>query len=89
MDAQAPLVASTHHVWVSAELAEAVRDDQPGAVIRLARQAAGLTLDQLGKLYGCSPSTMSRIERGGPPGDQVVVRRKLAELLGIPLSTSA
>ncbi|MFC3994250.1 helix-turn-helix domain-containing protein, partial [Actinoplanes siamensis] len=84
MDPQAPLVAPTHHVWVSTGLAAAVRDDQPGTVIRLARQAAGLTLDQLGRLYGCSASTMSRIERGGPPGDQVDVRRALADLLGIP-----
>lgn len=84
MDEQAPLLAPTHHLWASAELATAVRDDKPGTVIRLARQAAHLTLDQLGRLYGCSASTLSRVERGQPPVDQVVVRRALAHLLGIP-----
>jgi transcriptional regulator with XRE-family HTH domain len=80
----APLVASTHPVWASAEVAAAARADQPGAVIRHVRQAAGLTLDQLGSLYGCSASTLSRIERGQPPVDQIGVRRRLAHLLGIP-----
>ncbi|MEU8655872.1 helix-turn-helix domain-containing protein [Actinoplanes philippinensis] len=80
----APLVASTHPVWASAEVAAAARADQPGAVIRHVRQAAGLTLDQLGSLYGCSASTLSRIERGQPPVDQIGVRRRLARLLGIP-----
>jgi DNA-binding XRE family transcriptional regulator len=80
----APLVASTHPVWASAQVAAAARADQPGAVIRHARQAAGLTLEQLGSLYGCSASTLSRIERGQPPVDQIGVRRRLAHLLGIP-----
>jgi transcriptional regulator with XRE-family HTH domain len=80
----APLVASTHPVWASAEVAAAARADQPGAVVRHVRRAAGLTLDQLGGLYGCSASTLSRIERGQPPVDQIGVRRRLAYLLGIP-----
>ncbi|WP_425544588.1 helix-turn-helix domain-containing protein, partial [Actinoplanes couchii] len=84
MDAQHPLVPPTHQVWASPALARAVRDDQPGAVIRLARRAAGLTLEQLGNLYGCSASTLSRVEREHPPIDQVEVRRDLALLLGIP-----
>jgi transcriptional regulator with XRE-family HTH domain len=84
MDEQAPLVAPTHHVWASAELVAAVRGDEPGEVFHLARKAACLTLEQLGRLYGCSASTLSRIERGQPPIDQVDVRRGLAKLLGIP-----
>ncbi|GLW29071.1 helix-turn-helix domain-containing protein [Actinoplanes regularis] len=84
MDEASPLVAPTHSVWVSAELRQAVRDDRPGVVFRLARQAAGLTLEQLGRIYGSSASTLSRIERGRNPIDQVDVRRALAHLLGIP-----
>ncbi|SDT74544.1 helix-turn-helix domain-containing protein [Actinoplanes derwentensis] len=84
MDAATPLVAQTHAVWVSAELRQAVHDEKPGTVLRLARQAAGLTLEELGRVYGSSASTLSRIERGQHPIDQVEVRRRLACLLGVP-----
>ncbi len=71
-------------VWVSAELRQAVHEEKPGTVLRMARQAAGLTLEELGRIYGSSASTLSRIERGRHPIDQIEVRRRLARLLGVP-----
>ena len=84
MDVDARFVDLSHAFWASPGLVQAVRDDQPGTVIRLIRQAAGLTQGQLGQRCGYSTSTISRIERGRPPVNQVAVRRHIAGVLGIP-----
>ncbi|MBL7496963.1 helix-turn-helix transcriptional regulator [Frankia sp. CNm7] len=56
----------------------------PGAVVRRARKARGLTQGQLGDLVGCAASTVSRWETGVIRLD-LETRRRLADLLAIPL----
>lgn len=68
----------------SADLRRAIASDDAGAVIRLARRAAGLNQTQLGRRCGYSTSTISRIERGQPPVNDIKVRRRIAEVLRIP-----
>jgi len=62
----------------------AVAADDVGAVIRLARRHADLNQTRLGELCGYSLSTISRIERGQPPSQDIHVRRRIADVLGIP-----
>jgi transcriptional regulator with XRE-family HTH domain len=71
--------------WASARMRAAVAADDVGAVIRLARLRAQLNQTQLGKRCGYSISTISRIERGQPPSQDVHVRRRIGETLGIPV----
>ncbi|WP_412540581.1 helix-turn-helix transcriptional regulator [Longispora sp. K20-0274] len=56
-----------------------------GVLVRMARTAAGLTLDEAGALAGYSASTLSRIERGKQPLTDVTRLRQLAKVFGIPL----
>ncbi|NMO50692.1 helix-turn-helix transcriptional regulator [Actinoplanes sp. TBRC 11911] len=84
MDAVRPLVDATHPVWTSPSFQTAVEQQKPGSVIRQIRQAAHLTQGQAGDLCGYSTSTMSRIENGRPPIDQIEVRRHLAQVMSIP-----
>jgi transcriptional regulator with XRE-family HTH domain len=56
----------------------------PGPIVRRARQAAGLTLAQLGARCGYSASTVSRLERGKQPLRDVVVLATIADALHIP-----
>lgn len=70
--------------WASSPVRAAVADDDAGRVIRLARRCADLNQTQLGTLCGYSVSTISRIERGQPPCQDIDVRRRIAEVLGIP-----
>ncbi|MEV4708627.1 helix-turn-helix transcriptional regulator [Actinoplanes sp. NPDC049316] len=71
--------------WASARMRAAVAADDVGAVIRLARLRAQLNQTQLGQQCGYSTSTISRIERGQPPSQDVHVRRRIGEALGIPM----
>ncbi|PRY19789.1 helix-turn-helix protein [Pseudosporangium ferrugineum] len=71
--------------WTSARMRAAVAADDVGVVIRLARLRAQLNQTQLGRRCGYSISTISRIERGQPPSQDVHVRRRIGETLGIPL----
>lgn len=71
-------------LWTSARMRAAVAADDVGTVIRLARVQAGLNQTQLGQLCGYSVSTVSRIERGQPPSQDVHVRRGIGQILGIP-----
>jgi transcriptional regulator with XRE-family HTH domain len=61
----------------------AARDGEPGAVIRLARQAAGLTQSQLGEACGYSQPVVSRIERGHRSAYDIRTLRRLAEVLDL------
>lgn len=70
--------------WLSARVQAAAVSDDVGTVIRLARRRADLNQTQLGVLCGYSVSTISRIERGQPPSQDIHVRRRVAEVLGIP-----
>ncbi|HEX5493691.1 MAG TPA: helix-turn-helix transcriptional regulator [Mycobacteriales bacterium] len=64
--------------------AEAAEIGQYGALVRLARTAAGLTLEGAGRLVGYSASTLSRLESGKRPLTDVRVLRRLAGALDIP-----
>ncbi|MEV5207638.1 helix-turn-helix transcriptional regulator [Micromonospora sp. NPDC053740] len=82
VDANERRPAPNHPMWQSPELRAAVARDDAGAVIRLVRQAAGLTQSELGHLCGYSGSTISRLERA--PLHDIDVRRRLAHALSIP-----
>jgi transcriptional regulator with XRE-family HTH domain len=61
----------------------AVRRDA-GAIVRSARQAEGLTLADLGRRTGYSPSQVSRYERGIAPLTDTTVLRRFADALALP-----
>jgi transcriptional regulator with XRE-family HTH domain len=63
---------------------DAAAQQRYGALLRLARTAAGLTLAQAGRLAGYSAATLSRLERGVQPLTDVRVLRRLASVLAIP-----
>ncbi|GAA1658206.1 helix-turn-helix domain-containing protein [Actinoplanes couchii] len=73
-----------HGFWTSSPVLAAAAGDDAGTVIRLARRRADLNQTQLGALCGYSVSTISRIERGQPPCQDIDVRRNIAGVLGIP-----
>ncbi|MFI7467449.1 multiprotein-bridging factor 1 family protein [Nonomuraea sp. NPDC049646] len=53
-------------------------------VVRLARQRAGLTQEQLGAEAGYSAATISRLETGRQPLHDIATLRRLAQALAIP-----
>ncbi|HEY9474854.1 MAG TPA: helix-turn-helix transcriptional regulator, partial [Mycobacteriales bacterium] len=55
-----------------------------GTIVRIARQAEGLTLAQLGARCGYSASQVSRYERGIQPLTDIVVLRRFADALELP-----
>lgn len=63
---------------------QAAAEGRYGTLLRLARTAAGLTLDQAGRQAGYSASTLSRVERGKQPLTDVMVLRRLAAVFNIP-----
>lgn len=63
---------------------QAAAEGRYGVMVRLARTAAGLTLEEVGRRVGYSAATMSRIERGRQPLTDVVLLRRLALTLAIP-----
>jgi DNA-binding XRE family transcriptional regulator len=71
-------------LWASLSMRTALANDDVGTVIRLARRAANLNQTQLGDRCGYSVSTISRIERGQPPSQDIHVRRRIAAALDIP-----
>jgi Helix-turn-helix domain/Domain of unknown function (DUF5919) len=58
--------------------------DRPGAIVRSARLAAGLTLAELGERTGYSAAQISRLERGLASLADVSVLRLFATALAIP-----
>jgi Helix-turn-helix domain len=60
------------------------RTSEQGTVVRLARQAAGLTLAELGRSCGYSAAQVSRYERGITPLTDVAQLRIFSQVLGIP-----
>jgi transcriptional regulator with XRE-family HTH domain len=65
--------------------AQAANAEQYGVLLRLARTAAGLTLEAAARRVGYSASTLSRMESGKRPLTDVNVLRRLASELRIPL----
>ncbi len=71
--------------WASLPAArQAAAERRYGALIRLARTAADLTLSEAGRHVGYSASALSRIERGLTPLTDITVLRRLAAAFGIP-----
>ncbi|MGI5201603.1 helix-turn-helix domain-containing protein [Spirillospora sp. CA-108201] len=58
-----------------------------GAIVRSARQAEGLTLADLGRRTGYSPSQVSRYERGIARLTDTAVLRRFADALALPPQT--
>lgn len=71
--------------WLTLPAArDAAAQQRYGALLRLARTEAGLTLAQAGQLTGYSAATLSRLERGIQPLTDVRVLRRLAAVFAIP-----
>jgi len=74
-----------HATWFDLPAARrAAADGRYGAVLRLARTAANLTLEQAGQRAGYSAATLSRLETGRRQLTDVTVLRRLAHLFQIP-----
>jgi transcriptional regulator with XRE-family HTH domain len=78
-------MSSTPPAWLLLPAARrAAAEHRYGTLLRLARIAAGLTLEQAGHLAGYSAATLSRIERGLQPLSDMRVLRHLATIFAIP-----
>jgi len=75
---------TAHPVWNSPAMHAARERRDAGAVIRLVRQAAGLTQTALGERCCCSGATISRLERGKSPIHDITMRQRIAAALAIP-----
>jgi transcriptional regulator with XRE-family HTH domain/tetratricopeptide (TPR) repeat protein len=77
---------STEPSWTRLPAAGQAADaGQYAVLLRLARTAAGLTLEAAGRRVGYSASTLSRMESGKRPLTDVTVLRRLAAEFDIPL----
>lgn len=76
---------TTEPAWTSMPaVAHAAAAGDVGTLLRVARTAAGLTLEEAGALAGYSTATMSRWENGRRRDWTVAELRRLAEAYGIP-----
>ena len=75
---------ASHPVWASPEMTAARAAGNLGGIVRLVRQAAGLTLAQVAARLHCSVSTLSRLETGRQPLTNTATLRLLARHLSIP-----
>jgi transcriptional regulator with XRE-family HTH domain len=70
-------------LWNTAAVLELAAQRRPGALIRLGRQHRSWTLAALGDRIGCSPATVSRLERRTRIADLDLVHRAALEV-GVP-----
>ncbi|WP_328349194.1 helix-turn-helix domain-containing protein [Streptomyces sp. NBC_00445] len=70
-------------LWNSTTALELAAQRRPGALIRLGRQHRAWTLAVLGDRIGCSPATVSRLERRTRIVDLTLVHRAALEV-GVP-----
>lgn len=70
--------------WSTPEAQELVEQRRPGALIRLGREHRSWTLATLGDRLGCSPATVSRLERCGHVVDLTLIHRA-AQAVGVPV----
>lgn len=78
---------STQPVWTAMPaIALAAGAGDFASILRIARTAAGLTLEEAGELAGYSASTLSRMETRPRRAWDVKELRRLAEVYGIPLT---
>ncbi|GAA0900466.1 helix-turn-helix transcriptional regulator [Streptomyces thermoalcalitolerans] len=75
---------SIHPIWRSAAMRDALVRRDAGAIVRLARRAADITLAELGKQVGYTAASLSRMERGKQPMRDVLLLQRLAACLDIP-----
>ncbi|MGX4689122.1 helix-turn-helix domain-containing protein [Streptomyces sp. JNUCC 63] len=75
---------SIHPIWRSAAMCDALARRDAGAIVRLARRAADITLADLGKRVGYTAASLSRMERGKQPMRDVLLLQRLADCLDIP-----
>jgi transcriptional regulator with XRE-family HTH domain len=73
-----------NHLPGPATAASGLPAREAGAIVRAARQAAGLTLAELGQRCGYSASQVSRYERGIQPLTDIRLLHRLARALAIP-----
>jgi transcriptional regulator with XRE-family HTH domain len=76
-----------HPVWSTPEVRQAHRRHDAGALVRILRQAQGLTLTGLGERCGYSASQISRYERGITALTDLTVLHRFAAALGVPPQT--
>jgi transcriptional regulator with XRE-family HTH domain len=77
------MTSNSHWATMPAAITAARAGDY-ARILRLARTAAGLTLEQAGQLAGYSPSALSRLETGHRRTCDPLELRRLAELYQIP-----
>ncbi|MBM9508932.1 helix-turn-helix domain-containing protein [Actinacidiphila acididurans] len=70
-------------LWSSTEVRQLAAQRRPGALIRLAREHRAWTLADLGSHIGCSPATVSRLERSPRIVDLALMYRAAAAV-GVP-----
>ncbi|MEV0263161.1 helix-turn-helix transcriptional regulator [Streptomyces sp. NPDC050617] len=70
-------------LWNSTRARELTAQRRPGALIRLGREHRAWTLAALGGRLGCSPATVSRLERRSRIVDLALVHRAALEV-GVP-----
>ncbi|MFD7061766.1 helix-turn-helix domain-containing protein [Streptomyces sp. NPDC059906] len=75
---------NTHPIWRSAAMRDALTRRDAGAIVRLARRAADITLAALGSQVGYTAASLSRMERGKQPMRDVLLLQSLAACLDIP-----
>lgn len=74
----------THPIWRSAAMRNALAHRDAGAIVRLVRRAADITLTELGSQVGYTAASLSRMERGKQPMRDVLLLQQLAACLEIP-----
>ncbi|MCZ0210568.1 helix-turn-helix transcriptional regulator [Streptomyces sp. UMAF16] len=70
-------------LWNTAKARESAEQRRPGALIRLGREHRAWTLSDLGNRLGCSPATISRLERRTRVVDLDLIHRA-AHAVGVP-----
>ncbi|MEU6540976.1 helix-turn-helix transcriptional regulator [Streptomyces sp. NPDC047000] len=70
-------------LWNTPKARELAARRRPGALIRLGRKQRAWTLAALGDRLGCSPATLSRLERSSRVVDLALVHRAALEV-GVP-----
>ncbi|MFD9816978.1 helix-turn-helix domain-containing protein [Streptomyces sp. NPDC059080] len=75
---------NAHPIWRSAAMRDARARSDVGAIVRLARRAADITLAEVGERVGYTAASLSRMERGKQPMRDVLLLQQLAACLDIP-----
>lgn len=74
----------THPIWQTQEMRDALASKNHGAIVRLARRAADLSQTALGTATGYTAASISRMERGKQPMRDMLLLRRITDVLNIP-----